>query len=426
MKQDERITSDFSALRLSRAPQSKTVLTPLASATAGAVASVSPPAPSGSLLNTSTSAHSSPAHSTTPKSQNRSSSAKFTPLALPPPLPELNPMHGEFKFDKKPTPNDFEMLQVLGTGTFGKVRLVRHKASGKFFAMKILRKTTVCQLRQAQHIRNERRLLLQYANHPRIVHLYGTMQDAEHLYMIQEYVAGGEIFSHLRKKGNFQVPTARYYAAQIVLVLEHLHANNVVYRDLKPENLLLDANGQLKITDFGFAKEVPDVTFTLCGTPEYLAPEIILNSGHSKAVDWWALGILIYEMIFGFPPFFDDNPFRTYEKIVQLRLPFPRTIDPAAKDLIKKLLKKDKTERLGCLHGGTADVKNHPFFRGVNWEALLLGTTRAPISPVVRSESDTHNFEEYAEEDDGPDQEMVANMSSEPGPDSDPSCFADF
>lgn len=116
---------------------------------------------------------------------------------------------------------------------------------------------------------------------------------------MKEYVPGGEIFSHLRKKGNFNIETARYYAAQIVLVLEHLHARNIVYRDLKPENLLLDAQGQLKITDFGFAKPVPDVTFTLCGTPEYLAPEIILNTGHSKGVDWWALGILIYEMLMG-------------------------------------------------------------------------------------------------------------------------------
>lgn len=347
------------------------------------------------------------------------------PAGPPQPIPlrTLPPSPTDFHFTTQPLMSDFEMLRILGTGTFGKVRLCRHKPTGHFFAMKTLKQSTILRLRQAQHIRNERKFLMECAGHPRIVRLYATMKDETYLHMLFELVQGGEIFSHLRKKGAFQVPTARYYAAQIVTVLEFLHSRNIVYRDLKPENLLLDSKGQLKITDFGFAKQVDDLTFTLCGTPEYLAPEIILNTGHSKGVDWWALGILIYEMLFGYPPFYDDSPFRTYEKIVQQRLPFPKTIDPLAKDLIRKLLRKDKTQRLGCLRGGTADVKNHPFFKGVNWDAIYFGTCRAPIAPVVHHESDVGNFEEYPEEE-GDDAEQGAPPDG--GPDSDPKCFEDF
>nr|XP_053641429.1 cAMP-dependent protein kinase catalytic subunit 3-like [Cherax quadricarinatus] len=179
------------------------------------------------------------------------------------------------------------------------------------------------------------------------IHWYWHHRDDRFLYMLFEYVCGGELFAYLRNAGKFPMTTASFYASEIVSALEYLHSLSVVYRDLKPENLLLDKDGHLKITDFGFAKKLTDRTWTLCGTPEYLAPEIIQSKGHNKAVDWWALGILIYEMLAGYPPFFDDNPFGIYEKILGGRVEWPRHLDTSAKDLVKKLLTQDRTKRLG-------------------------------------------------------------------------------
>lgn len=168
--------------------------------------------------------------------------------------------------------------------------------------------------------------------------------------MLLEYAIGGELFSYLRRAGRFGSNMAKFYAAEIVLALEYLHAHNVVYRDLKPENLLLDARGHMKIADFGFAKIVPEVTWTLCGTPEYLAPEIIQNRGHGKAADWWSLGILIFEMIAGYPPFYAEAPVAIYEKIIKGIIEFPRYFDPVARDLVCRLLNPDPCNRLGSMN----------------------------------------------------------------------------
>ncbi len=216
--------------------------------------------------------------------------------------------------------------------------------------------------------------------------------------MLLEYAIGGELFSYLRRAGRFGANMAKFYAAEIVLAIEYMHAHNIVYRDLKPENLLLDSKGHMKIADFGFAKVVPEVTWTLCGTPEYLAPEIIQNRGHGKAVDWWSLGVLIFEMIAGFPPFYADAPVAIYEKIVKGVLEFPRDFDPVARDLICRLLVADPNQRLGCSNDPGYCVRNHPWFAGVDWLALYNRTVPAPIVPIVMSPSDTRNFEEYPDE----------------------------
>jgi len=292
--------------------------------------------------------------------------------------------------------NDFQTLQTLGTGTFGRVHLVRHKESCKYYAMKVLRKAEIVRLKQVEHVTSERSILGK-VSHPHIVKLHKTFQDDKHVYMLLEYVVGGELFSHLRKAGRFSTDFAKFYASEIVGALEYLHTKNIVYRDLKPENLLLDQDGHIKITDFGFAKLVDDRTWTLCGTPEYLAPEIIQSKGHGKAVDWWALGILIFEMLAGYPPFYDDNPFGIYEKILNGKIHFPNHFDPNAKDLVKKLLTADRTRRLGNLKNGVEDVKKHKFFKGVEWNNLYERTILAPIIPDMQHEGDTQNFEVYPE-----------------------------
>lgn len=320
--------------------------------------------------------------------------------------------------------------------------LVRHKETGRFYALKVLRKMDVVRLKQVDHIKNEKNILLEL-NHSFIVTLcvpssppflhrfrscylkrkgwcssgecvvddsrdvwwwgrYATWQDETNLYMLMDYVVGGELFTYLRRAGRFVNDTARMYAAMVVMALEYLHSKNILYRDLKPENLLIDKQGYLKICDFGFAKHVEDRTWTLCGTPEYLAPEIIQSKGHGKAVDWWALGVLLFEMLAGYPPFFDDNPFGVYEKILAGRIHFPSHFDPDAKDLVRKLLAADRTQRLGNLKGGAEDVKNHPYFQAIDWQQLLECKLRTPIVVRCRGEGDTSNFETYEEVEEQP------------------------
>jgi serine/threonine protein kinase len=212
-----------------------------------------------------------------------------------------------------------------------------------------------------------------------------------------EYCPGGEIFSYLRRARSFNEATSKFYAAEITMIIQYLHdVQGVAYRDLKPENILLGADGHIKLVDFGFAKQVGNrETYTLCGTPDYLAPEVIHNCGHGLAVDWWALGILIYEFLVGQPPFWDQNVMRLYEQIVEGRLRFPQTMSPAARDIISQLCKTDVTQRLGHIQGGAARVKAHPWFDSINWDDLYYRRIPGPIIPRVGHAADAANFEEY-------------------------------
>ncbi|KAF5330375.1 hypothetical protein D9619_005876 [Psilocybe cf. subviscida] len=292
--------------------------------------------------------------------------------------------------------SDFEVRGTLGTGTFGKVLLVRHRSTPQpgvqtCFAMKILKKTEIVRLRQVEHV-NAERYILSRVNHPFVVDLFATFQDSLNVYMLMSYVPGGELFTHLRRAQRFSPDVTRFYLATIILALKYLHSFNIVYRDLKPENLLLDSLGYLRLTDFGFAKIVDDRTWTLCGTPEYLAPEIIQSDGHGKAADWWACGVLCYEMLVGYPPFFDEHPYGIYEKILNGQIHWPRSMDKLSRDLIKGFLNPDRTKRLGNMNGGPDDILNHPWFRGVNWEKLERREIRAPIIPRTSSLDDTRHF----------------------------------
>jgi serine/threonine protein kinase len=295
----------------------------------------------------------------------------------------------------------------VGTGTFGRVYLVQHRPSKRFFAMKILKKSEVLRLKQVEHVNSERAILAQL-KHPFIVRLFRSFQDDRNLYMVLDYIQGGELFSHLRRAGRFSDDVARFYAAEILSAIEFMHSFNIIYRDLKPENLLIDSNGHIKITDFGFAKVVEDRTWTLCGTPEYLAPEIIQSKGHGKSADWWAFGILIFEMLAGYPPFFDDHPFGIYEKILGGKIVFPNHMDLTARDLIKKLLVPDKARRLGSLKGGSEDIRAHKWFKGVDWVMVYNRQYPAPIVPTIAHEGDTQNFEEYPE----PEEDRMPVMDS--------------
>ncbi|KAK3566590.1 hypothetical protein QTP86_001093 [Hemibagrus guttatus] len=254
--------------------------------------------------------------------------------------------------------DDFDRLKTLGTGSFGRVMLVKHKGTEQFYAMKILDKQKVVKLKQIEHTLNEKRIL-QAVSFPFLVRLEYAFKDNSNLYMVMEYVPGGEMFSHLRRIGRFSV----------------------------------------EVTDFGFAKRVKGRTWTLCGTPEYLAPEIILSKGYNKAVDWWALGVLIYEMAAGYPPFFADQPIQIYEKIVSGKVRFPSHFSSDLKDLLRNLLQVDLTKRYGNLKNGVNDIKNHKWFATTDWIAIYERKVEAPFIPKCRGPGDTSNFDDYEEED---------------------------
>jgi len=294
--------------------------------------------------------------------------------------------------------DSLDMIKTIGTGTFARVTLCRDKTTRDYYALKVLAIHDIIRLKQVDHVKNEKRIL-QEIRHPFLVSLLWSTKDSNYLYMLFPYICGGELFSYLRSAGRFSSPVTLFYTAEIVSCLEYLHSLDIVYRDLKPENLLLDRDGHLKIVDFGFAKRVTDRTWTLCGTPEYLAPEIIQSKGHNRAVDWWALGILVYEMLAGYPPFFDDNPFSIYEKILAGKIEWPRHVDAVAKDLIKKLLVPDRTKRLGNMKNGAEDVRRHRYFRSVDWQEVHCRQLKPPILPKVSYEGDTRNFDDYPETD---------------------------
>ena len=301
---------------------------------------------------------------------------------------------------KKIKINDFQKLDTVGLGSFGRVRLCKYKKNNKIYVMKILKKAEIIKQKQVDHVFSEFNIL-SVLNHPFIVKLVGlNFEDPRYLYFILEYIQGGELFTLLRTRNTFPIEQAKFYIAHIITIFEYLHSKNIIYRDLKPENILINKNGYLKLTDFGFAKYLDnDKTYTLCGTPEYLAPEIILNKGHGKAVDWWTMGILLYEMLVGIDPFSDDDPMKTYQKIIKGKINYPKEIDKNAKSLIKHLLTGDISKRYGCLKNGVKDILNHRLFNGFDWKNFVFLKMPAPYIPPVKSDDDTSNFENYPDSD---------------------------
>ncbi|XP_023686656.1 cGMP-dependent protein kinase 1 isoform X1 [Brienomyrus brachyistius] len=301
---------------------------------------------------------------------------------------------------------DFNIIDTLGVGGFGRVELVQLKSDeGKTFAMKILKKRHIVDTRQQEHIRSEKQIM-QEAHSDFIVRLYRTFKDSKYLYMLMEACLGGELWTILRDRGSFEDATTRFYTACVVEAFAYLHSKGIIYRDLKPENLILDHRGYAKLVDFGFAKKIGfgKKTWTFCGTPEYVAPEIILNKGHDISADYWSLGILMYELLTGSPPFSGPDPMKTYNIILRGidMIEFPKKITKNAANLIKKLCRDNPSERLGNLKNGVKDIQKHKWFEGFNWEGLRKGTLTPPIIPSVTSPTDTSNFDSFPEDNDDP------------------------
>ncbi|KAJ9160491.1 hypothetical protein P3X46_025889 [Hevea brasiliensis] len=289
---------------------------------------------------------------------------------------------------------DFEVLRVVGRGAFAKVYQVRRIGTSEIYAMKVMRKDKIMEKNHAEYMKSERDILTK-VDHPFIVQLRYSFQTKYRLYLVLDFVNGGHLFYQLYRQGLFREDLARIYTAQIVSAVSHLHANGIMHRDLKPENVLLDADGHVKLTDFGLAKQFDENTRSnsLCGTLEFMSPEIILGKGHDKAADWWSVGILLYEMLTGKPPF-TGNRQKIQQKIIKDKIKLPSFLSSEAHSLLKALLQKEPSKRLGCGPGGSEEIKSHKWFKSIHWKKLEARKIRPSFLPEVAGNLCVANFEE--------------------------------
>ncbi|KAF8645144.1 hypothetical protein AX16_007972 [Volvariella volvacea WC 439] len=292
------------------------------------------------------------------------------------------------------TIDEFELITVIGKGSFGKVMQVRKRDTSRIYALKTIRKAHIVNRNEITHTLAER-LVLAQVNSPFIVPLKFSFQSEQKLYLVLAFVNGGELFHHLQREQRFNEERSRFYSAELLLALEHLHELDVVYRDLKPENILLDYTGHIALCDFGLCKlnmKGDEKTNTFCGTPEYLAPEILNGQGYNKTIDWWTLGVLLYEMLSGLPPFYDEVTDKMYEKILHDPLVFGPEIGPEARSILTGLLNRDPTRRLGV--NGAEEIKKHPFFHNhIDFKKLSEKKIQPPFKPSVASPVDVSNFD---------------------------------
>merc|ERR1712060_395637 len=295
---------------------------------------------------------------------------------------------------------DLQRIGLLGCGGFGAVELWEHKVTGETYAMKGLSKGYVVQTGMQESVMNEKNILMM-TNSDFIIKLYETYNGSQTLYFLMEPALGGELYATYNRKGfHGSEKHAMYYIAGVVCAFEHMHERRIIYRDLKPENLLVTEKGHEKLTDMGLAKFVIGKTYTTCGTPDYFAPELIASTGHTTAVDWWGLGILTFELMSGHPPFESAYPMQIYSKVMKgiNKVPFPVKCQGVVGDLIRALLKKEPSERLPMRPGGTRNIKDHKWYQDFDWGAMESGSLEGPYKPTVKSKKDIANFSARAED----------------------------
>ena len=295
---------------------------------------------------------------------------------------------------------DYEIRQTIKKGCHSIIKLAKAAQSNKFFALKKLKKSEILSLNIKNRIKSEI-ISLSLCESNFIQKYQGFAIDDKYIYILTELVTGGGLYPLLREEGRFPLPQAKTYGAEVVLILEHLHSRNIIYRDLRPENLLFDHKGFLKLVDFGFAKVLEGQTYTVCGIPEYLAPEILLNKGYGKEIDWWAFGCLLYELLVGITPFYEKDPILIFKRILKRDIKFPSNFPPNAKSLIKHCLEPDIGNRYGGLIRGIEQIKHHRFFEGVDWNSLSKQKGKQIYTPNVENADDMKllNFINYDEED---------------------------
>jgi len=295
------------------------------------------------------------------------------------------------------------IIKPLGAGGFGLVKLVKVKGiEDRAYALKCIQKHRVVQYGQQRHILDEKRIL-GIMESPFILGLHRTFKDNKHVYLLTDAYLGGDLWRTLHVKGPFNDAIARFYIACVVEAFDYLHSRHYCYRDLKPENLMVDNNGYVRLVDLGFAKKVPPghKTWTFCGTPEYIPPEIISNTGHSVAADYWSLGILIFELVSKRTPFRAKDDLAIYEGILRgiHSVQFPYKISRKAESMVKALCRQDPSERIGYQRAGVADIRKHRWFQGFDWDGLRAETLQAPHLPEIKNAFDVGNFEKIREED---------------------------
>lgn len=298
---------------------------------------------------------------------------------------------------EKADPSQFELLKVLGQGSYGKVFLVRKVTgsdAGQLYAMKVLKKATL-KVRDRVRSKMERDILAE-VNHPFIVKLHYAFQTEGKLYLILDFLRGGDLFTRLSKEVMFTEEDVKFYLAELALALDHLHGLGIIYRDLKPENILLDEEGHIKITDFGLSKEAIDHdkrAYSFCGTIEYMAPEVVNRRGHTQSADWWSFGVLMFEMLTGSLPFQGKDRKETMALILKAKLGMPQFLSAEAQSLLRALFKRNPCNRLGAGVDGVEEIKRHPFFVPIDWNKLYRKEIKPPFKPAVGRPEDTFHFD---------------------------------
>ncbi|XP_054487740.2 protein kinase C theta type [Agelaius tricolor] len=307
-------------------------------------------------------------------------------------LGEQSQEQQEHQVQLKLTIEDFVLHKMLGKGSFGKVFLAELKSTDQYFAVKALKKDVVLMDDDVECTMVEKRVLSLAWEHPFLTHVFCTFQTKENLFFVMEYLNGGDLMFHIQSCHKFDLPRATFYAAEIICGLQFLHSKGIIYRDLKLDNVLLDNEGHIKIADFGMCKEnmFGDAkTSTFCGTPDYIAPEILLGQKYNTSVDWWSFGVLLYEMLIGQSPFHGQDEEELFQSIRMDNPFYPRWLDKDAKDILVKLFVREPERRLGA----RGNIRQHAFFREINWEALEERRMEPPFKPRVKSPSDCSNFD---------------------------------
>ena len=294
---------------------------------------------------------------------------------------------------------EYDIIKTIGTGAFGRVYFVKHKTTKQPYALKALKKSKLILQNQITYTFSEYNIL-KNINHPFLVSLNKFFQDKKYIFFLLDYIPGGELFTLMRTEVTFSPVNARFYIAQLIEAICYLHSKKIIYRDLKPENILFDEKGYVKLTDFGVAKEISGKTFTLCGTPNYLAPEVVLKKGYSFPADWWSLGVLSYEMMVGMDPWDENDPLMIYQKIIAGKIYFPKGMCKEAKSFIQHLMVGDPEKRMGSgVKNGKNDIYSHRWFKDFDWDALINKTIKAWHVPKLKNNEDTTNYNEYPESD---------------------------